>query len=314
MVRKIAGGLLQKGVKQSDHVCIYSGNDIHYIPVVLGIIAAGAVAVPIPSNYSAREAADALKDSNSSWIFASPELAVAEVASMAGLDKFHVMYFDSRDHCAGDTGTSFSSLIECGEAEVTRVDPQTSALLLFTSGTTGKPKVAVVSHANLISHLVAIDGLGHPEKGYDVKWTWHQEPGHVRSFTWPISAFRTGHPLCVFTGKRAESYCSVISKYGITDALLTPHDVELLHEYLGPNGHDQISNLRHVYVSAAPIKEFDYQMFSKLLHKEAKIARLMGITECTGVIFGLPWPDAYTAQQADQGWVGRLLVPNARTK
>ena len=314
MIRKIAGGLLQKGVKQSDHVCIYSGNHIHYVPVVLGIIAAGAVAVPIDSNYSAREAADVFKASTSSWIFVSPEFMVAEVASMAGLDKSHVMYFDSRNHSTGDTGTSFSSLIECGEAEFARVDPQTSALLLSTSGTTGKPKVAVISHANLVAHLVAIDGLGHNEKGYDVKWTWHQEPGHVRSFTWPLLAFRTGHPLCVVTGKRAEDYSSVISKYAITDALLTPHDVELLHKHLGPNGHDQISTLRHVYVSAAPIKESDYQMFSKLLHNDAKIARLMGITECTGVIFGLPWPGAYTARQADQGWVGQLLVPNARTK
>lgn len=314
MIRKIAGGLLQKGVKQSDHVGIYSSNDIYYVPVVLGIIAAGAVAVPIDSNYSAREATDALKDSTSSWIFASPEFAVAEVASMAGLDKSHVIYFDSRNHSTGDTGTSFSSLIECGEAEFARVDPQTSALLLSTSGTTGKPKVAVISHANLVAHLVVIDALGQHEKGYDVKWTWHQEPGHVRSFTWPLSAFRTGHPICVITGKRAESWPSVISKHGITDALLTPHDVELLHKCVGPNGHDQISTLRHVYVSAAPIKEVDYQIFSKLLHKEAKIARLMGITECAGVIFGLPWPDAHTAQQADQGWVGQLLVPNARTK
>ena len=283
---------------------------------MLGIIAAGAVAVPIHSNYSTREAADLLKNLTSSWIFASPELAVAEVASMAGLDKSHVMYFDLRNHSTGDTGTSFSSLIECGETEFARVDPQTSALLLSTSGTTGKPKVAVISHANLIAHLVAIDGLGHPEKGYGVKWTWHQEPGHVRSFTWPLSAFRTGHPLYVVsgTGKRAENYSSAISKHGITDALLTPRDVELLHKHLGPNGHDHISTLRHVYVSAAPIKEFDYQSLSKLLHKEAKIARLMGITECTGVIFGLPWPDAYTARQADQGWVGPLLVPNARTK
>ena len=281
---------------------------------MLGIIAAGAVAVPIPSNYSTREAANALKDTTSSWIFASPELAVAEVASMAGLDKSHVMYFDSRNHSTGDTGTSFSSLIECGETEFARVDPQTSALLLSTSGTTGKPKLAVVSHGNLVAHLVVIDGLGHNEKGYDVKWTWHQLPAHVRSFTWPLSAFRTGHPLCVVTGKRAEDYTSVISKHGITDALLTPQDVEVLHKSLGPNGHDHISTLRHVYVSAAPIEEFHYQSFSKLLHKEAKIARLMGITECTGVIFGLPWPDAYTARQADQGWVGQLLVPNARTK
>ena len=314
MIRKIAGGLLQKGVKQSDHVCVYSGNDINYVPVVLGIIAAGAVAVPIPSHYSAREAADAVKDSTSSWIFANPEFAVAEVASIAGLDKSHVIYFGSRNPSTGDTGTSFSSLIECGETELARIDPQTSALLLSTSGTTGKPKMAMVSHANLIAHLVVIDELGHREKGYDVKWTWHQEPGHVRSFTWPLSAFRTGHPLCVVTGERAEDYISVISKHGITDALLTPRDVEVLHKHLTPNGHDQISTLRHVYVSAAPVKEFDYQSFSKLLHKDAKIARLMGITECTGVIFGLPWPGAYTARQADQGWVGPLLVPNARTK
>ena len=314
MIRKIAGGLLQKGVKQSDHVGIYSGNDIYYVPVVLGVIAAGAVAVPIPSNWRTRQAADALKDTNSSWIFASPELAVAEVASMAGLEKSHVMYFDSRNHRTGDNGTPFSSLIECGETEFPRVDPQTPALLLSTSGTTGKPKVAMISHTNLIAHLVVIDGLGHHEKGYDVKWTWHQEPGHVRSFTWPLSAFRTGHPLCVVTGERAENYCSAIRKHDITDALLTPHDVELLHKHLDPNGHDQISTLRHVYVSAAPIKEFDYQSFSKLLHKDAKIARLMGITECTGVIFGLPWPHAYTAQQADEGWVGPLLVPNTRTK
>lgn len=58
---------------------------------MLDIIAAGAVAVPIPSSYSTREAADALKDSTSSWIFANPELAAAEVASMAGLDKSHVI-------------------------------------------------------------------------------------------------------------------------------------------------------------------------------------------------------------------------------
>ena len=314
MIRKIAGGLLQKGVKQSDRVCIYSRNDIYYVPVVLGIIAAGAVAVPIPSSYSTHEAADALKDSTSSWIFANSDLAAAEVASMAGLDKSHVIYFDPRNHITGDTDTSLLSIIECRETEFARVDPQTSALLLSTSGTTGKPKLAVISHANLVAELVVIDELGHHEKGYEVKWIWHQSQEHVRSFTWPLLAFRTGHPVCVFTGKQPENISSAISKHSITDALLVPQDVESLHKYLGPNGHDHISTLRHVYVSSEPIKEFPYRGFSKLLHKEAKIARLMGITECTGVIFGLPWPEAHTARQADQGWVGQLLVPNAHTK
>lgn len=313
MIRKIASGLLQKGVKQGDRVCIYSRNDIYYVPVVLGIIAAGAVAVPMPSSYSASEAADALKDSTSSWIFADPELADAEAASMAGLDKSHVIHFDPRNHSTGDTGTFFSSVIECGATEFARVDPQTPALLLSTSGSTGKPKLAVISHASLIAQQVVIDELGHHEKPYDVKWIWHQSQEHVRSFTWPLSAFRTGHPVHVVTGKHPEGISSAIRKHGITDALLVPGDVESLHKHLGPTGHDHVSTLRHIYVSSEPIKGFHYQSFSKLLSKEAKIARLMGITECTSFIFGRPWPDTHTEQQADQGWVGQLLVPSAHT-
>ena len=314
MIRKIAGGLLQKGVKQGDRVCIYSRNDIYYVPVVLGIIAAGAVAVPMPSDYSASEAADALKDSTSSWIFADPGLAAAEAASMASLDKFHIIHFDPKNHSADNTGTSFLSVIECGATEFARVDPQSSALLLSTSGTTGKPKLAVISHANLVAQQVVIDELGHLEKPYEVKWIWHQSQEHVRSFTWPLSAFRTGHPVYVVTGKHPVDISSIIKKHGITDALLVPGDVESLHKRLGPTGHSHISTLKHVYVSSEPIKGFHYQSFSKLLSKEAKTARLMGITECTGFIFGLPWPDTHTEQRADQGWVGQLLVPNAHTK
>ena len=314
MIRKIAGGLLQKGVKQGDRVCIYSRNDIHYVPVVLGIIAAGAVAVPIPSGYSASEAVDTLKDSTSSWIFADPELPAAKAASMASLDKSHIIHFDQKNHSTDDTGTSFSSVIECEAIDFAKVDPQTSALLLSTSGTTGKPKLAMISHTNLITQQVVIDELGHLEKPYEVKWIWHQSQEHVRSFTWPLSAFRTGHPVYVVTGKHPVGISSAIKKHGITDALLVPEDVESLHKRLGPTGHYHISTLQHVYVSSAPIKGFHYQSFLKLLNKEAKMARLMGITECTCFIFGLPWPDTHTERQADQGWVGQILVPNAQTK
>ena len=91
MIRKVSRGLLQKGVKQGDRVCVHSRNDIYYDPVVLSIIAAGAVGVPIPASYSAHEAADAPKESSSSWIFADPEISAAEAASVAGLDKSHII-------------------------------------------------------------------------------------------------------------------------------------------------------------------------------------------------------------------------------
>lgn len=331
MIRKVARGLLQKGVKQGDRVCLHSRNDIYYVLVVLGIIAAGAVGVPIPARYSALEAADTVKDSTSSWMFADPELPAAEAASIAGLDKSHVIHFDPRNHSRGDSETSFSSVIERGETECAPVDPQTVALLLSTSGTTGKSKLAKISHANLVAQQIVVDELGHHEKNYEVKWIWHRPQAHVGSFTWPLSAFRTGHPVYIvtgqhpegvssafkkhgLTGQHPEGISSAIRRHGITDAFLVPDNVESLHTYLSPTGHRQLSSLKHVYVTSEPIKGFHYKSFSKFLGKNAKIARGMGITECSGIIFGLPWPDTHTERQADQGWVGQLLVPNAHVK
>ena len=314
MIRSIAGGLLQKGVKQHERVCVYRLNDIYYVPVVLGIIAAGAVAVPLSSRYSASKVASVLKDSNSSWIFAHPELASGEAASIAGLDKSHIVHFDPKDHFKDDIGTSFSSVIEQGPSEFIQVDPKTSALLLSTSGTTGTPKLAVISHANLVAQQLIIDELGHHDKPYDVKWLWHNSQEHARSFTWPLSAFRTGHPVYILTGKHPEGISSAIRNHSITDALILPDDVKAMREHLGPTGHSHISTLKHVYVSSDPIEHFHYQSFSKLLGKEAQIARLMGITECSGVIFGLPWPNAHTERHAGEGWVGQLLIPSGHAK
>ena len=290
---------------------------------MLGVIAAGAVAVPIPASYSAHEAADTVKDSTSSWMFADPELAAAEAVSIAGLDRSHVIHFDPRTHSRGDPDTSFWSVIEHGETEVEPehgetefepVDPQTVALVLSTSGTTGKPKLAVISHTNLVAQQSVVDMLGQHEQRHEVKWIWHRLQAHVGSFTWPLSAFRTGHPMYIVTGRHPEGISSAIKKYGITDAMLVPEDVESLHTHLGPTGHHHVSSLEHVYVSSAPIKGLHYQSFSKLLGPKAKLARAMGITECSGIIFGLPWPDPHTEQQADEGWVGLLLLPKTHAK
>ena len=104
------------------------------------------------------------------------------------------------------------------------------------------------------------------------------------------SAFRKEGP----TGQHPEAISSTIRKYGITDALLTPVDIESLYIHLGPTGYLKLASLEHVYVTSMLIKGFHYQRFSKLLGPKAKIARGMGITEYSGLVFGRPWPDTHT--------------------
>ena len=130
MIHRIAGGLLRKGVKQTDHVCIYSRNNIHYVPVVLGIIATGAVAVPIPASYKASKAADVIKSSSSAWMFADRNLPAIEAASMADLDESYVIHLDAKDNRKSEHGTDFSSMVDGAEVDFVIADPQTPTLIL----------------------------------------------------------------------------------------------------------------------------------------------------------------------------------------
>ncbi|MFL5869398.1 MAG: long-chain-fatty-acid--CoA ligase [Thermoleophilaceae bacterium] len=137
----VAGLLRERGLEPGDRVGVMLPN-VPYFPVVYyGILRAGGVVVPMNVLLKGREVEFYLSDPEAKLFFAWHDFAepAGAGAEAAGLEPILVE--------PGD----FEDMVGSAEAvtELAERDPQDTAVILYTSGTTGKPKGAELTHANL---------------------------------------------------------------------------------------------------------------------------------------------------------------------
>jgi long-chain acyl-CoA synthetase len=148
---QVAAGLHAMGIRAGDHVALSCPN-IPWFPIVyFGILKAGAAVVPINVLLKPREIAYHLKDSEAKAVLAfegTPELPIGamcrEAAAQAGTP--HVVVFP---------GDAASLMREPDGFHSPRREPHDTAVILYTSGTTGHPKGAELTHGNMVTNAVA---------------------------------------------------------------------------------------------------------------------------------------------------------------
>lgn len=134
--------LVSNGVQPGDRCAILAHNDAHWCAVYLGILRAGATAVPLDTNYSAKQVATIVGDSGARLLFVSERLRpVAAAALNEGLLDSKIDIVDL--HSAPGASAPL--------APAAQYAPEAPAVILYTSGTTSDPKGVVLSHANLLA-------------------------------------------------------------------------------------------------------------------------------------------------------------------
>ncbi len=138
---RVAGLLRTKGVAPGDRVAIMLPNVPEFAICYYGALRAGAVVVPMNVLLKEREVAFYLRDSGAGVIFAWHEFADAAHAGAEQVDAQVVLV---------EPGELEPLLARCEPepAVVDRADDDT-AVILYTSGTTGTPKGAELTHGNL---------------------------------------------------------------------------------------------------------------------------------------------------------------------
>jgi long-chain acyl-CoA synthetase len=155
----VAGFLAEQGVVPGARVGLMLPNVPHWAVLYYGILRAGAVAVPMNPLLKEREVAHCLGDSGAQLLFVwHGFLDEAQAgAKLVGADTVAV-----------DPGTFPGLLRSCTPVDGVAVrEPDDTAVVLYTSGTTGQPKGAELTHANLhrnveiivseLMHVVADD-------------------------------------------------------------------------------------------------------------------------------------------------------------
>lgn len=147
------GGLVKLGVKSGDHVAVFLSNIPQYAAIVYGCWRIGAVPVLLSSALKKEQVKEFILNSEAE-VFITSEDLWAETSLIPGLKNIHEIIVVGPKLPGGWVKT-FNELLIYPFQQKTDLDPSDTALILYTSGTTGEQKGAMLSHGNVISNVHA---------------------------------------------------------------------------------------------------------------------------------------------------------------
>jgi long-chain acyl-CoA synthetase len=151
---RIASGLKELGVQKGDRVGIHLSNCSEFVMAYFAILKAGATVVPINVMLKSPEIRYLLSDSGARFLFTAEELVPDVEPAIQDLPGFRtaIVIGSSGRHAA------FGDLVgnQRSPMNAVDVDPHEDiAVIFYTSGTTGKPKGAMLTHGNMVFDAVA---------------------------------------------------------------------------------------------------------------------------------------------------------------
>jgi long-chain acyl-CoA synthetase len=158
-VEQLAGGLVRRGVRPGDRVALHMANAPELAIAYYACLCTGAIAAPLNNRFKAAEVTSLLQRLQPALYIGQADL----YREVAGIDAT-ILAPDARFIAGASSedprAQSWASLFDDGDKPmVTAPDIHAPAMLLTTSGTTGRPKFVAHSQASLAAAVTALEGL-----------------------------------------------------------------------------------------------------------------------------------------------------------
>jgi len=154
---RVADGLIELGLKPGDRVAVQLENRPEFLEIFIAVMRAGGVMVPANVMYTAAEMRHILTDSEAKILLVSNAISSRLRDTTGEIDGLESIVEVGTPRLDG-TGDYHALIRDSAPSRPDlTIDPDAPAVIQYTSGTTGKPKGAVVSHRNA---LTAIDTIG----------------------------------------------------------------------------------------------------------------------------------------------------------
>ena len=179
-VAHLRGGLSALGVGSGDRVVLLCSNGRYFVDLYLALLGIGAVTVPLNPSSPSPEIEREVAEVGASVVVVEPSAS----AAWAGVNRAsvpsvqHVVATEVREGApVVGADMSFQRLLDAAPLPVVEVAPDHLAVLMFTSGTAGSPRAAMLSHGNLLANLqqsnTAIDSMRDTDVVYGVLPLFH---------------------------------------------------------------------------------------------------------------------------------------------
>jgi acyl-CoA synthetase (AMP-forming)/AMP-acid ligase II len=259
LVRRAATGLAARGFRQGDVMAIYAPNLPEYAVVAHAVLSLGGVLTTANPLYTPGELSKQLSDSRARAIVTVPPFleAAREAAAEVRCRELYVI---------GDApgATPFGALLAHGDdPPAVRIDPDDTAALMYSSGTTGVPKGVELSHraivANLMQSAIALDS------GEDDTVVAVAPFFHALGFTVLLNtSLSTGATVVSLPRFDLEAFLQAIQDYRATGTIIVPPIALALARHPVVDRYD-LSSLRYAGCGAAPLgKEIEEECAERL--------------------------------------------------
>ncbi|XP_029207684.2 surfactin synthase subunit 1-like [Acropora millepora] len=303
--RKCASGLSKKGFQKGDVFALFLPNLPEFPIAFFGVLQAGGVVTAANPLFTTEELAKQLKQADAKWILTVPQLVHRAKEAMQELGRDNVLVVGEVDGYE-----SMSELLKDDESSVPEpsINPkEDTAVIPFSSGTTGHPKGVMLTHYNLIacgSMMRAQGFLSFDETTVLLAFLpFFHSFGMVANMSMGL---HTGSFLVSMPRFDKEKFLQVLEKYEVTHSSVVPPVVLLLAKHPAVDNYD-LSNLTEITNGAAPLGEEISKEVMKRLPLLSRVRQGYGMTELSPVCHMTPF------ENNKLGSVG-MLLPNLRCK
>jgi acyl-CoA synthetase (AMP-forming)/AMP-acid ligase II len=294
-VNGAAAAMVRLGVKRGDKVALYIGNRPEHAFCYIAAASLGAATVPVSTRFEAVEAGFIVGNSDSSFMVVAPGLAGVDfiemvnqikpscpaletIAVMGGPEEVaRVTGAIDAEILFGEPDAAALAALEKARAEVMEDD---TAFIVYTSGTTGVPKGAELTHKNLISYVrgqtLAMDVNGEDRLLLDIPV--NHVGGNVMAI---MSMLYAGGTLVMLDAFVPQEVLETIQKEKITVMGQVPAQYILLMMSPDFDSYD-VSSVRGAVVSAAPSPK---ELFGQVKEKFGLYpTNGFGLSEASGAV------------------------------
>ncbi len=297
LVGRVAGGLRALGVEKDDRVALVIGNSIEFIVVMFAVARLGAVSVPLNVRHQLAENRHIIEDCAAKVVVHDHDL-VDKVPAAATLPALTHAVALGRDR---DAPRLADLLHAVPVTRAVEVDEEETATILYTSGTTGRPKGAMLTHFSTIHSVIHYEWV--MELTAEDRCLLAVPMSHVTGVIALIDVMvHVAGTLVIMPAFKATDFVDLAARHRITYSLIVPAMFNLC--LLAPNFESaDLSAWRISGYGGAIMPEVTLERIAEKLPR-LKLINCYGSTETTSPAVFMPPEEAVARKE----YVG-LTVP-----
>ena len=274
-VTRLANALWERGVRHGDRVAVLGRNSIELVESWVAALRLGAIAVPVNFRLVADEIAYVLADSGATAVISDAALKPVVAQALVGAPAVRTVL---------TIGGDLDAIIASADIGAVRlpVADDAPAFIMYTSGTTGFPKGAVITHRNLYLHTFSsIATLGH--RSDDNCWMAVAPLFHTAGVSGMLPTFITGGRVVIppSGGFDPRAMLAMMVDERVTSCWMVPSAWQMICAASNLESYD-LSRLRRVWWGAAPAST---TLLRTMIDSfpDAEVVAAFGQTECSPV-------------------------------